>query len=153
MSENRERKSSLGRKPLLDSDQEQQLSSRIIRLSNVGYPLTPRVLRTCVKRYCDANNIGVNTQSQMIGRDWLRGFMKRHRNIRRRKAQNLNPARAQKVNKFVVSDYFSKLKKIMDENDFLIDLKKYIILMKMVVNLSCTRLLRFWQSVVLKEFI
>lgn len=118
LSENRERKSSLGRKPLLDSDQEQQLSSRIIRLSNVGYPLTPRVLRTCVKRYCDANNIGVNTQSQMIGRDWLRGFMKRHRNIRRRKAQNLNPARAQKLNKFVVSDYFSKLKKIMDENDF-----------------------------------
>lgn len=45
----------------------------------------------------------------MAGRKWLRLFLRRHDNIRRRKAQILNPARSQKVNKFIVGDYFKKL--------------------------------------------
>lgn len=53
----------------------------------------------------------------MIGRDWLRGFLKRHKNISQRKAQNLNPAKAQKLNKAVVLDYFNKLKKLMIDNN------------------------------------
>jgi len=119
LSENKERKSSLGRKPLLTNEQENLLESRIIRLSNVGYPLTQRVLRSCVKKFCDAHNITAKSQSTIIGRDWLRGFLKRHKNISIRKAQNLNPARAQKLNKAVVSDYFAKLKNIMEDNDIL----------------------------------
>lgn len=55
----------------------------------------------------------------MISRDWLRGLLKRNKNISRRKAQNSNPARAQKLNKFVVEDYFKKLKKVLDENELL----------------------------------
>ena len=39
--------------------------------------------------------------------------MERHDDLRRRKAQMLNPARAQKVNKYVVNDYFEKLKEVL----------------------------------------
>lgn len=82
----KENKSTLGRKPLLNPEQEKILASRVIRLCNVGYPLTQRVLRKCVKTFCDRNNILASGGNLMVGRDWLRGFMKRHKNISRRKA-------------------------------------------------------------------
>lgn len=44
LQEKKETKSALGRKPLLNPDQEKILASRIIRLCNVGYPLTQRIL-------------------------------------------------------------------------------------------------------------
>ncbi|CAG5002623.1 unnamed protein product [Parnassius apollo] len=113
LAENKNTKSTLGRKPLLNSDQENDLKSRIIRLCSVGYPLTQRVLRSCVKTFCNEHNILSKSQGVMIGRDWLRRFLRRHPNISKRKAQNLNPARTQKLNKAVVSDYFAKLKDLM----------------------------------------
>nr|CAH7743336.1 unnamed protein product [Callosobruchus chinensis] len=36
---NETRKSTMGRKPVITADQERELSSRIIRLVEVGYPL------------------------------------------------------------------------------------------------------------------
>lgn len=40
-----------------------------------------------------------------------------HKRIRKRKTQNLNPARAQKLNKAVVSDYCTKLKKLLEDDE------------------------------------
>ncbi|CAG4981161.1 unnamed protein product [Parnassius apollo] len=119
LAENKNTKSTLGKKPLLNSDQENDLKSRIIRLCSVGYPLTQRVLRSCVKTFCNEHNILSKSQGVMIRRDWLRGFLRRHPNISKRKAQNLNPARAQKLNKAVVSDYFAKLKDLMKKYDLM----------------------------------
>lgn len=39
LQEKRETKSTLGRKPLLNPEQEKILASRVIRLCNVGYPI------------------------------------------------------------------------------------------------------------------
>ncbi|CAH4026755.1 unnamed protein product [Pieris brassicae] len=58
----------------------------------------------------------IANEDVMIRRDWLGGFLKRHSNNSRRKAQ-MNQTRAQKLNKTVVTDYFNKLKKIMQDND------------------------------------
>jgi len=44
----------------------------------------------------------------MAGRAWVHGFLRRHPIISSRKAQNLNPGRAQKWNHFIVDDYFAK---------------------------------------------
>jgi hypothetical protein len=45
----------------------------------------------------------------MAGRDWVQGFTHCNPMIAYREAQNLNPGRAQKLNHFIVNDYFSKL--------------------------------------------
>lgn len=105
----------MGRKCILNSDEESNLCQRIIRLAEIGYPLTSRVLRRCVYNFCITNQIKTpfSETSKMAGRYWLKGFLKRHDEIRNRKAQNLNPARAQKLNKFIVNDHFNKLKDIM----------------------------------------
>lgn len=110
-------KARMGRKPVLTANQEEELSGRIIRLAEVGYPLTSRTLRRCVFNFCTENGIEnkFSSMSKMAGRYWLDGFLKRNPAIRQRKAQSMNPARAQKLNKFIVNDYFSKLKNILLE--------------------------------------
>lgn len=55
--------------------------------------------------------------SKMSGRYWLNGFLRRNPTIRQRKAQGMNPACAQKLNRFIVNDYFAKLKEILLKMD------------------------------------
>lgn len=112
---NTERK--LGRKKFLTADQENELENRIIRLSEVGVPLTPKQLRRCVYNFTKANSIEnkFNVQKEMAGKDWFQRFLKRHPALSKRKAQSMNPARAQKLNPVIVKDYFTKLGNIMDK--------------------------------------
>lgn len=114
-------KSAMGRKPILTKVKEAELSRRIIRLCEVGYPLTAAVLRRCVYRYTKVNNVPnpFREEKEMAGHYWLKGFMERNPQIRARKAQNLNPARAQKLNKFIVNDHFDKLEKILRAMDIM----------------------------------
>ncbi|KAK9679583.1 hypothetical protein QE152_g39876 [Popillia japonica] len=55
----------------------------------------------------------------MAGRSWIIGFLQRHQEISVRKAQSMNPARAQKLNKFVIKYYFDKLKTVLQELDLM----------------------------------
>lgn len=48
---------------------------------------------------------------------WLRNFVKRNPEISLRKAQIMNPARALKLNKPIVTNNFEAIKKIYDELD------------------------------------
>ncbi|CAK1586083.1 unnamed protein product [Parnassius mnemosyne] len=100
-------KKSLGRKPILNDEEEAQLVQRIIRYSKMGLPVTPRILRRLVYKYCEQNNIkhNFNDEGKRAGKDWFKAFMKRYHEISVRKAQFMNPARAQKLNKFIVDDH------------------------------------------------
>ncbi|KAJ8886321.1 hypothetical protein PR048_012532 [Dryococelus australis] len=51
-----------------------------------------------------------NPNTASTGKKWLKLFLRRHSNVTSRKSQNLNPARAQKLNRFIVNDHFEKLK-------------------------------------------
>ena len=54
-----------------------------------------------------------------LGKDWFYGFMARHPEISRRTPQALNEARAQKLNKPLITDYFDKLKDLLLELDII----------------------------------
>lgn len=41
----------------------------------------------------------------------------------KRKAQNMNPVRSQKLNRFIVSDYFKKLESVLEVNNVSLSLK------------------------------
>ncbi|CAH1999504.1 unnamed protein product [Acanthoscelides obtectus] len=114
-------KKTLGRKAILskDQDQESELVSRIIRFAEIGLPKTPRILRRLVYKFCEMNNIkhNFNINLKLAGKDWLSAFMKRNPIISKRKAQFMNPARAQKLNKFIMDDHFAKISKFYDQLD------------------------------------
>ncbi|KAJ8930788.1 hypothetical protein NQ314_016365 [Rhamnusium bicolor] len=100
----------MGRKPILTKEQELELSRSSSRRRLPAYF---RVLRRCVYRYTKINNIPNPFREEMAGRYWFNRFMQINPQIRPRKAQNLNSARAQKLNKFIVNDHFTKLEEIM----------------------------------------
>lgn len=106
----------LGAKSILTKQQENDLVEKIIKFAQKGFPLTPRVLRRCVYKFCEMHNIPhkFNREKQLAGKEWYRSFMKRHPNISQRKAQQLNPARAQKLNHFIVDDYFKTLNDLLE---------------------------------------
>jgi hypothetical protein len=110
-------KKELGRKSVLSTEQEAELCKRIIRFSDVGMPVTGALLRSYVYQFCEENNVPTtfSKTSRMAGKDWLKAFMKRNPTIALRRSQYMNPARAQKLNRFIVNDYFTKLEKIMTE--------------------------------------
>lgn len=105
------KKSKLGRGTILTEAQETELVNRLFRLAGVGFPLTPKELRKSVFLFCKEKNIETpfKEDNGSAGRKWFNLFLKRHPEVRRRKAQNLNEARAAKLNRFIVHDYFSKL--------------------------------------------
>ncbi|KAJ8928631.1 hypothetical protein NQ314_018779 [Rhamnusium bicolor] len=101
----------LGRGSVLTKQQEKDLVTRIMRLAEVGYPVTPKIARHPVFRFCEANNIPHQFQieKETAGKAWLKLFRKRNPELSIRKAQNMNPARAQKLNRYIDNDYFTKL--------------------------------------------
>ena len=112
-------KAKQGRKAALNEETSAELCSRITRLAEVGYPITPKILRLCVYKYCKENNIKhqFSDIKQIASYKWARKFLKDNPIISIRKSQNLNPARAQKLNKHVVADHFDKISTIFEEND------------------------------------
>lgn len=107
----------LGRKSILSPDQEKDLVSRIHKLAEIGMPITSKMVRKSVFSYATAMNIEnpFSTTSKLAGRKWLKLFFARHPDVSKRKAQQMNPARAQKMNPGIVNDYFAKLKAILTE--------------------------------------
>lgn len=106
----------MGAKSILNAQQENDLEDKIIRFAQKGFPLTSKVLRRTVYKFCE--RLGVrhkfNNERKLAGKEWFRSFLKRHPNISQRRAQQLNPARAQKLNPFIVGDYFAKLENLLD---------------------------------------
>lgn len=111
----------LGRNTYLNVEQEQELCQRIHRLGNVGMPITPKLLRRSVFTFCSLNKIPhpFSLKNATAGKKWLKLFLIRHPDVARRKAQILNPARAIKLNSFIVNDYFKKLREVMIELDIM----------------------------------
>lgn len=114
-------KTSAGRKPVLTQEQESTLVERIVRLADVGFPVTPKVVKRSVFTFCKENGLQhqFNGTEGCAGRTWFRGFLKRHPELAKRKAQHLNEARAEKLNRFIVQDYFEKLKDIFKMLDIM----------------------------------
>ncbi|KAJ2951388.1 hypothetical protein O0L34_g13531 [Tuta absoluta] len=107
----------LGRSAILPPEQEAGLVRRIVRLADIGVPLTPKMLRIQAYSFCKIKNIpnSFNNVKNTAGKKWLRLFLKRHPELARRKAQMMNPGRAQKLNKYIVGDHFSKYKSVLDK--------------------------------------
>ncbi|CAH0727259.1 unnamed protein product, partial [Brenthis ino] len=108
-----------GRATTLSNVQEKDLARRIIRLAEVGVPLTRKIVRKQAYLFCKSHKIpnSFNDTRCTAGRKWLKNFLKRNPEISVRKAQFMNSARAQKLNKDIVQQHFTAIKKLYDELD------------------------------------
>jgi hypothetical protein len=61
--------------------------------------------------YCEKNIISnpFVKENAMVGHAWVEGFMHCNPITATHRAHNLNPGRAQILNRFIVNDYFTKI--------------------------------------------
>lgn len=88
----------LGRNAIFTKEQEKDFVGRIINFSEIGIPMTPKMIRMPAFAFCVKYNISndFNKETGLAGIGWLRLFLKRNPELEKRKAQFLNPARPQK---------------------------------------------------------
>lgn len=87
----------LGRSSILTVEQENELCQRIIRLGNIGVPLTNKIIRKSVYTFANTRNIRrcFNREKEMAGRKWIKLFFARHPEITERSTssrENLTPS-------------------------------------------------------------
>ena len=112
-------KAKLSFKAILTKNQESELGSRIFRLAEAGYPVTSKTLKLNVFKHCNENGISHRYLKGSAGLYWLKSFLERNPEVKQRMSQRLNPARAQKVKKFIVEVHFTKLQKLLLDNNLL----------------------------------
>ena len=77
------------------------------------------MIQSYVYSYVTSNSVDDPFTNRRAGRKWFTGFMKRHPDLSVRKAQSMNPARAAQLNRFIVTDYFTKLDTTLEQLNLL----------------------------------
>jgi hypothetical protein len=90
---------------LLSPDQEDIIQDWILYLAATGHPIDKRAIRAIVKDVASKRPSGT----------WINLFLRRHPKVKLGKARGLDPRRAQAFNRPVVSRYFAKLQRIIDQ--------------------------------------
>lgn len=114
-------KQNIGRPTELGFENELRLVAHIKRLEAIGFPLEQSRLQSIA--YDFADKLGLphrfNNEKKQAGWDWFQGFMKRHPDLSKRKAEGLSLARAHGMNRKDVDSYFEILLKVLTDNDLI----------------------------------
>lgn len=100
-----------GRQPALSDMQESQLKEVLQICAEWGFPLKSTDIRYIVQQYLTA--LGVTEKrfnDNLPGMDWFKGFMKRHRDLTIKLAENTKRVRAG-VSYEVIQEYFENLRR------------------------------------------
>lgn len=100
-----------GGQTVLTVDEERKLKFHIIAASDFGFPIDSLDLRRIVKSYLDRKGVTIRKfTDNMPGSEWVRLFLKRHRDLTQRFASNIKVARAT-VTPEIINSYFDNLQR------------------------------------------
>ncbi|KAF2905697.1 hypothetical protein ILUMI_00481 [Ignelater luminosus] len=111
---------SLGRfKTVFTEAQETELVNHILFLEERLFGLTLHNLRRLAFELAERNNLpnNFNKTTQMAGKDWLYGFLSRHRNISLRDPEKTSIAQAKGFNCTAVSKFYDLLNSIYEKHN------------------------------------
>ncbi|OXU16358.1 hypothetical protein TSAR_013303 [Trichomalopsis sarcophagae] len=102
-----------------NAEQEGAFSRKITRMENMLIPLTSIDMRKLAFQFAEKLQIPhhFSKETGFAGKDWLRGFMRRHE-LSLRKAEHTSAARANGFNKEAVQEFFSLLQDTLKRYNF-----------------------------------
>lgn len=108
-----------GRQTVFSKTQEAEMADQIKLLAKIFYGCTASEIKRMAYEYALKNNVpnNFNNATQMAGKDWLKGFMKRN-NLSVRKAEGTSLNRAIAFNKDEVDIFFKLFGDLMEKFDF-----------------------------------
>lgn len=112
---------SLGRfKCTFNKEMELELVEHVRDLDERFFGVTPKQFRRLAYEFAEKNEIEhqFNKESKIAGKDWLRGFMKRHPSLSLRQPTSTSIARAMGFNKPQVERFYTNLSSVYDKYNF-----------------------------------
>ena len=112
---------SLGRfKTVFSDDQESELVEHVLLLEQRLFGLTLTDLRQLAFELAEKNHIShtFNKEKKRAGKDWLYGFLKRHKQLSLRNPEKTSIARAKGFNYIVVQKFFDLLQSVYEKYHF-----------------------------------
>ncbi|KAB0790215.1 hypothetical protein PPYR_15448, partial [Photinus pyralis] len=114
-------KSKYASNQVFSAEEENMLNSYLLKSSSIHYGLTLRQTRTLAYEYALKLNKKFpnkwNVEKQ-AGIDWMKSFLKRHKNISLRKPENTSLARATSFNPANVNAFFCNHKSVLEKFKF-----------------------------------
>ena len=104
----------VGRKSILTKDQEQDLVKHLIVMAGIGFGydvMQAQILIRCVLKLDDVE----------VSDPWFQGFLGRHPELSRRRAQTFNKLRMASLSSELIQEYFDLLKTAFDKCEALSD--------------------------------
>nr|XP_029719398.1 tigger transposable element-derived protein 6-like [Aedes albopictus] len=100
--------------PIFDEVQEERLVGIIIRMSDCGYGLTSKDVRSLAFQFAETNNIThpFAMEKQHAGLGWYIGFRRRHPNLALRTPEKTSMARSTGSNRAAVNVFYDNLERI-----------------------------------------
>ena len=110
-----------GRKQLIPKHIEDEIASHIIFLSDIQQPLTRAETASVVQEYFKVNKLPnpFSQNNDGPGKEWMMGFLQRHPEISKRKAQPLQKARAQCATRESFQKFFDTLGDIVKKHNII----------------------------------
>ena len=105
---------------MLSESQEEEMKKYITDKDKAFYGLTIMDIRVLVFEYCERNEIDnpFSKETKVAGEDFVRGFLKRHKDLALRKSQEVALNRVFGLNKEAVKRYFDNLEILLSEYHF-----------------------------------
>lgn len=102
------------------NDEEAMLEEYFLKRSRMHYGLTYLQGRQLAYEYATALKKCPEkwTANKMAGIDWMKGFMKRHRELSLRKPENTSLSRSTSFNRHNVNLFFDNFEKVLEKNTF-----------------------------------
>ena len=96
-----------------------------MQFCRLGFPLTRKKVQNLAWQYAHENSIrGFSNLTQSAGWKWLKGFLRRHRQLHPKKSKNISVNWAMCANPSTVASFFDQYKKVCDQYN--IELPLYI---------------------------
>ncbi|XP_022168539.1 uncharacterized protein LOC111032485 [Myzus persicae] len=87
---------------------EASFAQHCMKLADFGFPLIPSDLKMCVTRYLDCKGVRVSQFTNNIpGDDWIRGFLKRNKDLSLKVSANIKKSRAN-ITTDDINDYMDR---------------------------------------------
>jgi hypothetical protein len=102
-------------------ENEHKIVAHIKELGKAGFTPERRTVHSIAYRFAVDLNLPhkFNNEEKLAGSNWLRSFMYRNLDLPVRQSEGVSVARAQRMNREDVNNYFKILQSILVENDLL----------------------------------
>lgn len=105
----------------LGPESEQKVIAHVKRLKAIRYPLNNSRVKSIIYEFIEKLKLPhrFDRDKKQVGRDWFKGFMKRHPDVNTNKEDDLSLAKTLGINREEINNYFEALLKLLTDNDFL----------------------------------